>query len=138
MAMAILGTIRSYRGETRQARKYLQDSLAQSQRDHSIPMQLVTLWSLAQLEEFEENVSKSEDYYRRLLTLWEKTRDIHDSLLGMFSAVSFFAARGLEKETALCADALAKMASITGNNEALATLAHALGEIALLPIISTP
>jgi DNA-binding NarL/FixJ family response regulator len=132
VAMGILGAIRSYRGETRQARKYLQDSLSQSQRDQSIPMQLVTLWSLAQVEEYEGEVSKAEEYYRQLLTLWGETRDIHDALPGMGAAATFFANRGFEKEATLCADALAKMASVTGNHEALATLAHALGEIALL------
>jgi tetratricopeptide (TPR) repeat protein len=132
VAMGILGIIRAYRGETRQARKYLQNSLSQAQRDQSIPLQLIAVWSLAQVEEYEGEISKAEGYYRQLLTLWKKTRDIHDSLPGMGAAVTFFATRGFEKETTLCVDALAQMASVTGNHEALATLAYALGETALL------
>lgn len=131
-AMGILGMIRSYRGETRQARKYMQEAYSQTIRDQSMAMQLIALWGLAQLEEFESEIAKAEEYYRQLLALWGQTRDIHDSLPGMFSAVTFFVAQGLEKEAALCVDALARMASVTGNHEALATLAHALGETALL------
>lgn len=132
IAGAMLGIIRSYRGETRPARKHLQTAFSRMQRDRSLAMQLVTLWGLAQLEEYEGETSKADEYYRQLLGLWSDTRDIHDALPGMGAAATFFGARGLEKETTLCVDGLAKMASVSGNYEALATLTHALGEIALL------
>ncbi len=132
IAGAMLGIIRSYRGETRPARKYLQTAFDRMLRDRSLAMQLVTLWGMAQLEEYEGEISRADEYYRQLLGLWSDTRDIHDALPGMGAAATFFGARGLEKETTRCVDGLAKMASISGNYEALATLAHALGEIALL------
>lgn len=132
IAGAMAGIIRSYRGETRPARKHLQTAFSQMQRDRSLAMQLITLWGLAQLEEYEGETSKADEYYRQLLALWSDTGDIHDALPGMGAAASFFSARGLEKETTLCVDGLARMASVSGNYEALATLAHALGEIALL------
>lgn len=131
-AVGLIGMIRAHRGETRQARKYLQDSLTLSRRANATAMELIVLGGLAVVEEDEGAAQSAEKYYREFIDLWRKGEDRHDAIAAMCAAATFFATRGFEKETALCAEALAAIASATGNPEALAALAYALGETALL------
>jgi DNA-binding CsgD family transcriptional regulator len=95
-------------------------------------MELIVLGGLAVVEENEGAAQSAEKYYREVIDLWRQGEDRHDAIAAMCAAATFFAAQGFEKETALCAEALAAIASATGNPEALAALAYTLGETALL------
>lgn len=132
ITLGTLGLMRGYRGEMRQARKYLQDSLAMSGKNNLQPMVIISHWGLAEISEFENDDEAAKLHYLNLIELREKLNDKHDSLPGILSAARFFAQRNQEKELTLCANAATEIASETGNPEALGILAYVLGEMALL------
>jgi len=132
VALGTIGLIRSYSGETRQARKQLHESLNFAHRSQTTAMEFICIWGLAQLAEFEGNDSEAERYYREALEIRERIQEQHDAMTVLISATHFFASRGFEKESNICAEVLASIAASTGKTEALGTLAYALGEIALM------
>jgi len=130
-ALGMLGIIKTFRGETRQARKYLQDALQIAKRNKIAAMELVVLWGLAVLEEMETDNDAAEQHYRMLMQRWEETQDRHDAIPALCWAATFFGNNHKQKEISMCAQALASIASTTGNPEALAGLAYTLGESSL-------
>ena len=71
------------------------------------------------------------DHCRTLLARWEASEDHHFAVRGLRWAAGFFARRGDLEGAHACAAALTRIASATGHADALAALAHAIGEIAL-------
>ena len=72
------------------------------------------------------------EHCRRLLERWDDTEDHHYSIWGLHWAAGFLARRGDRAGAHVCAEALTRIASTTGHPYALAALAHAIGETALL------
>ena len=68
----------------------------------------------------------------RSLARWEDSDDHHYAVGGIRWAAAFFAARGDRDGAHGCAEALTRIASETGHADALAALAHAIAETALL------
>ena len=68
---------------------------------------------------------------RFLLARWEASEDHHYAVWGLRWAASYLARQGAVREARACADALATLAASGGYRDALAALAHALGELAL-------
>lgn len=132
VAYGVAGLIRAYRGEARQARRYFEKSLPQIRRNAHVVMEMIVLWGLALLETFDGNDEAAAPLYNKVLELRDQEQDMHDSLLAICSAVTFFGTRGAQQETAMCVKALADMSAETGNIETLGALAIALGETALL------
>lgn len=66
-----------------------------------------------------------------ILARWEDSEDLHYAIPPLRWAASFFAANHDATYARACSHALAKIAASTGNPEALAALAHSLGEFAL-------
>jgi hypothetical protein len=62
----------------------------------------------------------------------ERSEDHHYAISGLRWAAAFFASRGDGAGARACAEALARIASQSGHVDALAALAHAVGEAALL------
>jgi DNA-binding CsgD family transcriptional regulator len=94
-------------------------------------MELIGHWGMAMVYEQDMELMAAETHYLQMIDLREKTQDTHDTLPALCAAATFFAARGLARETTLCAEVLAAMAAATGNTEALAALAYTLAETAL-------
>jgi DNA-binding CsgD family transcriptional regulator len=132
IADGVAGVVRAQRGETRQARKLLQDSLATARRFALAAIEICALYGLAVVHENDGDAEAAEQHYRQMLERWKTTEDRHDIIPWLCWAATFFATRGLEREATMCAEELASIASETGNTEALAGLAYALGEAALL------
>jgi DNA-binding NarL/FixJ family response regulator len=110
----------------------LQEALDYSRRETVPAVEVMSNWGLATVHEQENRAQPAERHHLRVLEQREQTQDTHDTLPPLCAAVTFFAVLGRERETAKCAEALAAMTAATGNPEALAGLAHALGETALL------
>jgi DNA-binding CsgD family transcriptional regulator len=68
---------------------------------------------------------------RALLARWERSEDHHYAVRGLRWGATFFARRGDLGGAHACSEALTRIASHTGRAEALAALAHAIGETAL-------
>lgn len=131
-AEGMLGIVRAYRGETRPARKHLSNILQASRRHNIASMRLLGLGGLGLVEEYDGASEKAAEHYRDLLDFWKQTQDLHDVIPLLCGAATFFAGQGDESNTNRCAESLAAIASATGNLEALAALAYALGEVSLL------
>ena len=131
-ASSVLGLIRVHRGEIKQARRNLNESIELARRHDILAVELISTWALALLLEEDGDDDGASTNYIRVLDLRDRCDDRHDALLGLVTASTFFATRTREAEANRCVEALASIASATGNQEALAGLAFALGETALM------
>ena len=127
-----LALIHVHRGESKRARTLLLEAIAQERWYEIVTMEMFAEWGLAMVEELEADYDSAIEHYRRAIDLWQQTEERHYVVNTFRWAVTFFASRGDEKETRACTEALSKIATATGTPEALAALAYALGEAALL------
>ncbi len=132
MAGCVLGLVRVYRGENHEARELLESAHRIGLREQSPLAEMIACWGLALLAEFSDQPEDASSHYLRILEIRRELGDTHDCLTALFSGVSFFAARKAEQEASRCVSALSEIAAGTGNFEALAILAFALGEMAAL------
>ena len=129
-AYGIAGIIYAFRGEVRKAGEYLDIALDLSYKYDSSILVFFASWGLSIIAENENNIEELEKHYNRALNSWPDSQDRHDIIPILLWAAAFFADNNHNKELTLCADALSKIASDTGNPEALSCLAAVLGEIA--------
>ena len=132
IAAALLGTIYAWRGQASQARPLLLEAFAQARQDQFMVIEFESAWGLACVDELNGEFEAAAEQYRFVLDRWEQTEDVHYVVPTLRWASTFFAGQGAATDTRACAEALARIATRTGNPEALAALAHALGEAALL------
>ncbi|MFN0070438.1 MAG: helix-turn-helix transcriptional regulator [Chloroflexota bacterium] len=130
IATGMLGSFQAFRGERARARVLLNDAHAQSQRIGIAALELDTSWNLALLDEQEQAPGAAVNQYRFILERWASTDDRHYAIAPLCSAVTFFAGAHAETDARACTHALATVAADTGNPEALAGAALALGECA--------
>jgi ATP/maltotriose-dependent transcriptional regulator MalT len=131
IAEGALGYIRGLRGELGPARRHLTAGLELARRLDVFSMQVDCAASLALVADFDTDRGEALERCRFLLGRWEESEDHHYAVWGLRLAGSLFAqARHLDEAHA-CADALTRIATSSGHGDALAALAHALGEIAL-------
>jgi DNA-binding CsgD family transcriptional regulator len=132
IADGVTGLVRAQRGEARQARRLLQSALDISTRFELTVMELAILYGLAVASENDDDGDAADRYYRQLLDRWRATEERHDIIPWLCWAATFFSSRGDAEGATMCAEELASIAAETGSPEALAGLAHALGETALM------
>jgi predicted ATPase/DNA-binding CsgD family transcriptional regulator len=131
-SIAYLGIILAYRGETTRARKLLLEAIPQGRWYEAVNIEFYAEWGLAMVDELEADYDSAVEHYRYAIGLWQQTEERHYVVHILRWAVTFFAGRGAEKDIRTCTEALSKIATTTGSPEALAALAYALGEAALL------
>lgn len=131
-AEGVLGLVYGYRGETRHARRHLKKSLAEARKNNVVLMELCAHWGLAMVDDFDEKPESAVANFLRVLDCFHRTQDTHDMIAPLCSAVVFFAELGMVAEANRCAEILAHIATTTAGTEAMAGLAYALGETALL------
>jgi DNA-binding NarL/FixJ family response regulator len=95
-------------------------------------MELLSAWGLAVLDELAGNGEAAAQRCRGLLERWRRTEECHYTIPALRWAASLFASRGEGADARACANALAQIVADTGAAEAVASLGHALGELALL------
>ena len=66
-----------------------------------------------------------------MLDRWSRSEDHHYAVWGLRWSAAWFARNGAAADARACAEALSSIAASAGHPDALAALAHALGEIAL-------
>lgn len=128
----MLGSILAWRGQARQAHNLLVQVLLEAQHVEKTSLELNSLWSLASAEELLGQPDAAATHYRELLQRWERTEERYYMVPALRWAATFFAGLGAAEDTRACAQALATIASATGKSDAVAALAHSLGEAALL------
>jgi DNA-binding CsgD family transcriptional regulator len=131
-AAGMLGATYAFRGETARARPLLLQSATIARPVEVVYVELLNEWAFAYAEHVEGNDDAAAGHCRALLARWERTEERHYAISPLRWATTFFAGLGAAAEAGACASALSRIAADTGNVEALAGLAHALGETLLL------
>ncbi len=132
VASRMLGSLYTLRGQPRLAQPLLLESAALAQQIELAAMELLAAWGLALLDELNGAYDTVAERCRFMLSRWEQIEDCHYAVPALRWAASFFAQKNADADVRACANALARIASASGQPEALSALAHALGELALL------
>jgi DNA-binding NarL/FixJ family response regulator len=132
VAEGLLGAIHAFRGKLTPARRMLSASRAVSSSIRHYNMFVDSTTSLAIVAAAEGLDDEVARLCRELLSRWEESQDHHYAVWGMRWAASWFARGGDRGGAKACAEALGTMAAEAGHGDALAALAQAIGELALL------
>jgi DNA-binding CsgD family transcriptional regulator len=132
VAEGLLGAIRCYEGRYGAARRMLTSCLTVATRQSHFNMTVDSTAALARVAAAEGDVEEAGRHCRSLLARWAESDDHHYAIAGLRWASSFFAGEGSVECSHECADALSRIASRTGQPDALAALACAIGETALI------
>jgi DNA-binding NarL/FixJ family response regulator len=132
VAEGLVGAIHAFEGKLSSARRMLTASRAVSAEVGHYNMYCDSTTSLAIVAAAEGLEDEAASRIRELLARWEESEDHHYAVWGIRWAASWLARNGRRKEAQLCASALGQMASGGGHDDAVAALAQAVGELALL------
>jgi ATP/maltotriose-dependent transcriptional regulator MalT len=131
-AAGMLGSIYAFRGDPSRARPLLHQSAILARLIDLRTVEILNAWSFAFVDQLAGADEAAADRCRALLERWERSEERHYAVSPLRWAATFFAARGAAAEARACASALARIAADNGTTEALAALAHGLGETAML------
>jgi DNA-binding NarL/FixJ family response regulator len=131
VADGILGSILAFRGDPGAGRPLMEKCFETATRLDVVSMTVDSAAALAWTDEQAGEIEAARERCRFLLERWSRSEDHHYAVWGLRFAASFFARQASPADARACADALSRIAGETGHPDALAALAHALGEIAL-------
>jgi DNA-binding NarL/FixJ family response regulator/CheY-like chemotaxis protein len=132
VAEGLIGAIHAFQGKLASARRLLTPSRATATAVGHYNMFIDTTTSLAIVAAAEGLDDEAALHCRELLARWEQSEDHHYAVWGMRWAAAYLAGRDDRDGLAACTEALSRMAADGGHPDALAALAQALGELALL------
>jgi DNA-binding CsgD family transcriptional regulator len=132
VASGMLGALHALCGDARAARPLLLEAAALARRIELAAMELLAAWGMALVDDLNDASEAAVARCRDLLERWRRTEERHYVVPALCWAATYCAEHGADREARACAAALATIAAETGQPEALAALAHALGETALL------
>jgi DNA-binding NarL/FixJ family response regulator len=131
VADGVLGAVHLWRGARAAARPLLTRSLETATRLDVVSMQCDSAAALAWLADVEGDRERARELCTLVLTRWSRSEDHHYAVWGLRWAAGWFARNGLLADARGCADALSRVVASAAHPDALAALAHALGETAL-------
>ncbi len=132
VAEGLVGGIHAFQGKLASARRMLSASRSVSSSVGHYNMFMDATTGLAYVAAAEGAEEEAAEHCRTLLARWEESEDHHYAVWGIRWAAAFFARQGDRERVHACTEALTQMASEAGHGDALAALAQALGEMALL------
>jgi DNA-binding CsgD family transcriptional regulator len=132
VSAGVLGLVHAMRGDQARARPLLLESSAIATRIELTAMELLSAWGLCVLDEEAGARSAAADRGQLIVARWQQSQERHYSIAVLQWLSTFFAEAGAAAQARACAVALSHIAEATAQPEALAALAHALGECALL------
>jgi DNA-binding NarL/FixJ family response regulator len=132
VAEGLIGAIHAFQGKLTSARRLLTASRAVSSSVGHYNMYVDSTTGLAIVAAAEGLDDEAGRCCRELLARWECSEDHHYAVWGMRWAVAYLAGRDDREGLGACTEALGRMAADGGHPDALAALAQALGELALL------
>jgi DNA-binding CsgD family transcriptional regulator len=131
VAQDLVGSIHGLQGRLTSARRLLTASLATASRLGHFNTTVDATAALARVDAAESKVDAAADRCRSLLARWRSSEDHHYAIKGLRFGAAFSARRGDLQDAHRHAEALTEIASETGHPDAIAALAHAIGELAL-------
>ena len=132
VAEGLLGAIHANEGRLTSASRLLTSSLAVATRNSHFNMTVDTTGALARVAAAEGDTAEARVRCASVLEHWQASEDHHYALAPLRWAAAHLAAQGDRDGAHACTEALTHMASTTGHPDALAALAHAISETALL------
>jgi DNA-binding NarL/FixJ family response regulator len=132
VAEGLVGAIHAFQGKLSSARRLLSASRSVSSAVGHYNMYMDATTGLAYVAAAEGLQDEAAEHCRALLARWEESEDHHYAVWGIRWAAAFFARHGDRAGVHACTEALAQMAAEAGHGDALAALAQAIGEMALL------
>lgn len=132
VAYSQIGLIQSMRGNLAAARQPLSDAGAQAARAEFLVAELEAAYGVARVHALEGRTEAAVERCRFILQRWRTSDDRHYAVPTLRWCSTHLASAGQPADSRACAEALAEIAAETGGTEALAALAHALGESALV------
>jgi DNA-binding NarL/FixJ family response regulator len=132
VAEGLIGAIHAFEGKLGSARRLLTASREVSSAVRHFNMYVDSTTSLAIVAAAEGLDDEVTSRCHELLARWEESEDHHYAVWGVRWAASWSARRGRRKDAQRCAAALGQMATEGGHEDAVAALAQAVGELALL------
>jgi DNA-binding CsgD family transcriptional regulator len=126
------GLIHAFRGSAAAARRELLAATSIATRIELTAMELLSAWGLCVLDDASGAPEAAVARARRILARWEESGERHYTIAIAQWSSTLFAEAGDAAGARACAAALARIAEATAQPEALAALAHALGETAHL------
>ena len=127
----VLGSIHAFRGDPEAAQPLLTRCLSTASRLDVVSMGVDSAATMGWLAAQAGDREAAEDHWRTVLERWERSEDHHYAVWGLRTAAASLAEWGRLALARACAQALSAIASSGGHPDALAALAHALGETAL-------
>jgi DNA-binding CsgD family transcriptional regulator len=131
VAEGLVGVIYALQGRLTSARRLLASANTAAAQLRHFNMFVDTAAGLARVAAAEDAPDETAEHCRSLLARWEESEDHHYSVKGLRWAAAFYARRDDRAGAHACAEALTRISSETGHSDALAALAHAIGERAL-------
>jgi ATP/maltotriose-dependent transcriptional regulator MalT len=132
VAGSTLGTVHVLLGRPRLAQPLLVEASALARRIELVAAELLAEWGLAQVALLKGANATAEEHCHHLLRRADQVEECHFAVPALRWAATFFALIQSPDGARTCANTLARIASMSGQSEALSALAHALGECALL------
>jgi DNA-binding NarL/FixJ family response regulator len=126
------GLIHAFRGSDATARRDLLAATSIATRIELTAMELLSAWGLCVLDDAAGAPEAAVARARRILARWEESGERHYTIAIVQWLSTLFAEAGDSAGARACAAVLARIAEATAQPEALAALAHALGETAHL------
>ena len=131
VAEGLIGVIHVHQGKFGSARKLLASSHTAAAQLGHFNMYVDTTAGLARLAASEKRPEEAAERCHSVLARWEDSEDRHYAVKGLRWSAGFFARRDDRDGAHACAEALTRISSESGHADALAALAHAIGETAL-------
>lgn len=130
IARSLLGLAHCFKGEVKLARDNLTITLPSATRIELVTIMIFSNWGLAMLDWQDNNLESAINHTHALLDDWSHSNESHYSIPALRFAATLFSCIGDGEHTRASADALARIATTLSNDESLAGLSHALGEVA--------
>ena len=134
VSSGMLGLILAWRGDAVRARPLLLESRSIATRIELAAMELLSGWGLCVLDDAAGSYSAAADRGQLILGRWQRTEERHYTIPILQWMSAFFAEQDAAAQVRACAVALSRIAELTAQPEALAALAHALGETTRLDV----
>jgi DNA-binding CsgD family transcriptional regulator len=131
VADGVMGAVLLWRGRPERARPLLERCLETATRLDVVSMLCDSAAALAWLADGERDHERAHELCRLVLERWSRSEDHHYAVWGLRWAACRLARNGPLADARACAEALSAIAASAGHPDALAALAHALGEVAL-------
>lgn len=128
----LLGRERLFRGDIDKAKPFIQRALIDARRINHFNLVLVSEWHLAMIAAFQEQPESVMAHWRQAMNVWQNAEDLHYGVDVFRWGSTYFAITGQKEQVQLATSALNRIVMHTSNAEALAGLAHALGESLLM------